>query len=55
MDLAFAVGLLHAAAFALGYFLSRGLSFDDKTSRTVSIETGKGVATSSVLLETEAA
>ena len=40
MDLALAVGLLHAAAFALGYFLSRGLKFDEKTARTVSIETG---------------
>jgi len=40
MDLVLAVGLLHAAAFALGYFLSRGLSFDEKTARTVSIETG---------------
>jgi len=41
MDLALAVGLLHAAAFALGYFLSRGLNFDEKTARTVSIETGE--------------
>lgn len=50
MDLAFAVGLLHAAAFALGYFLSRGLSFDEKTSRTVSIETGMQSAALGFLL-----
>ena len=39
-QLAVAVGLLHAAAFSLGYFLCKGLKFDEKTSRTVSIETG---------------
>ena len=38
--MAIAVGLLHAAAFSLGYFLCKGLSFDEKTARTVSIETG---------------
>ena len=41
MDLVLAVGLLHAAAFSLGYFLCRGLNFDEKTARTVSIETGQ--------------
>ena len=40
LDLALAVGLLHVAAFALGYFLCKGLNFDEKTARTVSIETG---------------
>ena len=44
MELSVAVGLLHAAAFALGYFLCKGLKFDEKTSRTVSIETGEILA-----------
>ena len=48
MDLALAVGLLHAAAFSLGYFLSRGLKFDEKTARTVSIETGGSLQASAM-------
>lgn len=40
LDLSLAVGVLHAAAFTLGYFLCKGLKFDEKTARTVSIETG---------------
>lgn len=34
------VALLHAAAFALGYFLSKLCSFGETTSRTISIECG---------------
>lgn len=34
------VALLHVAAFSMGYFLSKFLGFDEKTARTVSIETG---------------
>ena len=34
------VALLHVAAFAMGYFICKGLGFNEKTSRTVSIETG---------------
>ena len=30
-----------AAAFTMGYFLSKGLKFNEKTARTVSIETGQ--------------
>jgi hypothetical protein len=40
VDLCVPVGLLHVAAFSLGYFLSKGLGFNEKTARTVSIETG---------------
>lgn len=40
-----AVGLLHAAAFALGYFLCKGIGFNEKTARTVSIETGMPLQT----------
>lgn len=50
LDLAAAVGLLHAAAFSLGYFLCKGLNFDEKTSRTVSIETGMQSAALGFLL-----
>ena len=39
-QLAAPVAALHAAAFALGYVLCRLLGFDEKTARTVSIETG---------------
>ena len=39
-QLAAPVALLHAAAFALGYVLCQMLGFDEKTARTVSIETG---------------
>ena len=31
---------LHAAAFLLGYVLCKVLGFNEKTARTVSIETG---------------
>jgi predicted Na+-dependent transporter len=41
-QLAAPVALLHAAAFALGYVLCHMLGFDEKTARTVSIETGMG-------------
>ena len=34
------MALLHVAAFSMGYFLCKGLGFNEKTSRTVSIETG---------------
>ena len=39
-NLALPVALLHVAAFSMGYFLCKGLGFNEKTSRTVSIETG---------------
>ena len=39
-SLAAPVGLLHVCAFALGYFLCKALGFNEKTARTVSIETG---------------
>lgn len=32
--------LLHSLGYALGYALPRALRFDERTSRTVSIETG---------------
>ena len=32
---------LHAAAFLLGYVLCKVLGFNEKTARTVSIETGE--------------
>ena len=34
------VMMLHAAAFLLGYVLCKVLGFNEKTARTVSIETG---------------
>ena len=34
------MALLHVAAFSMGYFICKGLGFNEKTSRTVSIETG---------------
>lgn len=37
------VAVLHVAAFALGYWLSRLSSFGESTSRTVSIECGMQV------------
>jgi predicted Na+-dependent transporter len=40
MDLSIPVALLHAAAFSMGYFICKGLGFNEKTCRTVSIETG---------------
>ena len=39
-QLAAPVAALHAAAFGLGYVLCKLLNFDEKTARTVSIETG---------------
>ncbi|ERM97056.1 probable sodium/metabolite cotransporter BASS2, chloroplastic [Amborella trichopoda] len=39
-QLIFPVALLHIAAFALGYWLSRLSSFGESTSRTISIECG---------------
>jgi bile acid:Na+ symporter, BASS family len=44
------VGLLHAAAFALGYVICKLLNFTEKTSRTVSIETGMQSAALGFLL-----
>ncbi|MDP7552949.1 MAG: bile acid:sodium symporter family protein, partial [Nitrospinaceae bacterium] len=43
-----AVGALHVLGFALGYFLSKWLRFEEKDSQTVSIEVGmqnSGLAT----------
>ena len=40
-QLAAPVAMLHAAAFALGYVLCKIGGFDEKTARTVSIETGE--------------
>eukprot|EP00891_Asterochloris_glomerata_P000476 jgi/Astpho2/476/e_gw1.00011.83.1_t len=40
MNLAVPVGILHLAAFTMGYWLCKGLKFNEKTARTVSIETG---------------
>ncbi len=40
LDLSIPVALLHVAAFSMGYFICKGLGFNEKTSRTVSIETG---------------
>lgn len=37
------VALLHVAAFALGYWMSKLFSFGESTSRTVSIECGMQV------------
>lgn len=50
LNLAGPVALLHVAAFSLGYFLSRGLGFNEKTARTVSIETGMQSAALGFLL-----
>lgn len=44
------VALLHAFAFALGYFLCKILNFTEKTARTVSIETGMQSAALGFLL-----
>lgn len=43
------VALLHAAAFALGYWISK-ISFGESTSRTISIECGMQVGISSLQL-----
>ena len=39
-QLALPVAILHAFAFGLGYWMCRLLGFNEKTARTVSIETG---------------
>ena len=39
-QLAAPVALLHAFAFGMGYWLCKLLGFNEKTARTVSIETG---------------
>ncbi|CAL9188571.1 probable sodium/metabolite cotransporter BASS2, chloroplastic isoform X1 [Musa acuminata AAA Group] len=44
------VALLHAAAFALGYWFSRLSSFGESTSRTISIECGMQSSTLGFLL-----
>ncbi|KAK9822155.1 hypothetical protein WJX81_000329 [Elliptochloris bilobata] len=49
-NLALPVALLHVAAFSMGYFLCKGLGFNEKTSRTVSIETGMQSAALGFLL-----
>lgn len=38
------VAILHAAAFLLGYFMSRFCKFGESTSRTISIECGMQVS-----------
>ncbi len=40
LELMLPVGVLHAAAFLMGYWLCVALKFNEKTARTVSIETG---------------
>ncbi|KAK9803645.1 hypothetical protein WJX72_007999 [[Myrmecia] bisecta] len=50
VDLLLPVALLHVAAFSMGYFLSKGLKFNEKTARTVSIETGMQSAALGFLL-----
>lgn len=44
------VGLLHIAAFSLGYFISKSVGFSETTARTVSIETGMQSAALGFLL-----
>ncbi len=39
-QLAMPVAILHAFAFGLGYWMCKFLGFNEKTARTVSIETG---------------
>ena len=48
LDLSIPVALLHVAAFSMGYFICKGLGFNEKTSRTVSIETGAQLWTGAV-------
>lgn len=50
LPLVMPVAILHAAAFALGYFICKFLRFDEKTARTVSIETGMQSAALGFLL-----
>lgn len=44
------VGVLHVAAFSIGYFICKLLKFNEKTARTVSIETGMQSAALGFLL-----
>lgn len=48
-QLALPVAILHAFAFGLGYWMCRLLGFNEKTARTVSIETGAGLISSPAL------
>ena len=48
-QLALPVAILHAFAFGLGYWMCRLLGFNEKTARTVSIETGAGLVSSPAL------
>ena len=41
LDLCIPVGVLHVAAFLMGYVLSKVVGFSEGVARTVSIETGK--------------
>lgn len=50
LSLTLPVGILHAAAFTMGYWLCKGLKFNEKTCRTVSIETGIVHSTSDAIL-----
>ena len=50
MDLSIPVALLHVAAFSMGYFICKGLGFNEKTSRTVSIETGIQICRASSIM-----
>lgn len=40
LDLCIPVAILHAAAFGMGYFVSKAAGFSEVVARTVSIETG---------------
>ena len=40
LDLCIPVGILHAAAFLMGYVVSKAVGFTEGVARTVSIETG---------------
>ena len=40
MALCIPVAILHAAAFGMGYFVSKLVGFSEVVARTVSIETG---------------
>jgi bile acid:Na+ symporter, BASS family len=50
LQLCLPVAMLHAFAFALGYFVCKVLKFSEKTARTVSIETGMQSAALGFLL-----
>ena len=51
LDLSIPVALLHVAAFSMGYFICKGLGFNEKTCRTVSIETGAQLGNEAPFLE----